>query len=648
MNPKSELESRTAKQPAGSATAETMEVAAACPHNASGGIGINFHSAEFNRTDDLNDFSGNYRSFESLDGVVTADMRHQMERRHNREALDSCVDDPAPVKRIETRNDATEGGEAAPQLTVISKGRTLIIDRDAERAVACAERLSDQGLACTVLVIKEASSYASYSRLGGFAFFEASAASITGAFGGFSAMVTVNGERRDLTEWFDRDAITFDLILDLQSTPSFAGDRLPVGYYAPGADPVSFDEAMRELPEMRGRFRKPQFTVFVGNHCIRGRSRTRDCHRCVEVCPFGAVQSAARGISLNHYLCQGCGGCSLVCPSDAIRRVHPSPEELLNTLRDRLKDRSEGEGHPPILVISAEETPDRSSLAGEDEKMADGAVRLEVEQIGHAGLELFLAALAYGAGGVVAVCGPQAPPTVRRAVEWQVRMAGAILQGFSMPEDKIRFALVAPENGETPNTGFEGAGLAAYAGDRLPPAFSPGCDKRALVRLAAEQLHDRSGAQQPWLPLPAGSPFGAVTVDSAACTLCMACAVACPSGALLASGDLPRLEFVEARCHQCGLCEEACPEGAIRLLPRMLCDHRAAEMPAVLHEAEPFRCVECGVPFATRAMIDRMKDKLIGHWMYAEERQLRRLQMCGTCRTRDALGSQDMKSWRRS
>ena len=105
-----------------------MEVAASCPRDASGGISIDFHSAEFNHTDDLNDYSGNYRSFESLDGVVTADMRHQMERRHNREALDSCVDDAVPVKRIETRNDATEAGEAAPPLTVISKGRTLIVD----------------------------------------------------------------------------------------------------------------------------------------------------------------------------------------------------------------------------------------------------------------------------------------------------------------------------------------------------------------------------------------------------------------------------------------------------------------------------------------------------------------------------------------
>jgi Fe-S-cluster-containing hydrogenase component 2 len=128
----------------------------------------------------------------------------------------------------------------------------------------------------------------------------------------------------------------------------------------------------------------------------------------------------------------------------------------------------------------------------------------------------------------------------------------------------------------------------------------------------------------------------------------MACAVACPSGALIASGDAPRLEFVEARCHQCGLCEEACPEGAMRLLPRMLCDPRGAELPVVLHEVEPFHCVECGVPFATRAMVDRMKEKLRGHWMYLDNRQLRRLQMCGVCRTRDALTSQEMKSWSNS
>jgi hypothetical protein len=32
----------------------------------------------------------------------------------------------------------------------------------------------------------------------------------------------------------------FDLILDMQPTPSFAGQQLPVGYYAPGEDPLLF------------------------------------------------------------------------------------------------------------------------------------------------------------------------------------------------------------------------------------------------------------------------------------------------------------------------------------------------------------------------------------------------------------------------
>ncbi len=93
-----------------------------------------------------------------------------------------------------------------------------------------------------------------------------------------------------------------------------------------------------------------------------------------------------------------------------------------------------------------------------DGKMLDGAVHLEVDQIGHVGMELLLAAVASGAGGVVVVSGPQDPPTIRKAVEWQAQMAGAILQGLGMPEDKIRFAVVPPENGETPHADFLAVG----------------------------------------------------------------------------------------------------------------------------------------------------------------------------------------------
>jgi ferredoxin len=644
---KKKSESIILEKPAVSAIVVRKEAVPLSMHDTVGGIAINFHSAEFNCIDDLNDCSGNYRTFQPLDGVVTADMRHQMERRRNRDDVDSCGKEAPVSKKMEAKSGEPEPVEALPLLTVISEGRTLIIDTDSERAIACCKLLTDQLLTCTLLVTKSASADASFSRLGRLALLEVNAVSIIGAFGGFSATVTLNGDQKQLTEWFGKEAVTFDLVLDFQSTPSFAGDRLPMGYYAPGPNPVNLNEVMAELPEMRGRFNKPQFTAFLKNRCIHGRSRTLDCRQCLVVCPFGAIQSVDRTISIDHYRCQGCGGCAMVCPADAIHMIHPSPEELLSILRHTLEDRLAGAACPPTLVIMDLEAVDGHQLPGMDEGNHDHRINFVVEQIGHVGLEMLLAALAYGAGAVVVACGAQNPPSIRKAAQWQAQMGSAILRGFGMPEDKIRFAVIPPENNRSEKWASATTGPETQPDEPLlPPAtFSPKYDKRTLIRLATQHLYNHSGVRQPWIPLPTGSPFGAVAVDSAACTLCMACAVACPSGALSAEGDVPRLEFLESRCHQCRLCEEACPEGAMHLLPRMLCDPDAGEAPAVLNEAEPVRCIECGVPFASQAMINHIQGKLAGHWMYAAERQLRRLHMCRTCRTRDALVSQDMKSW---
>ncbi|MHB8909791.1 MAG: 4Fe-4S binding protein [Syntrophales bacterium] len=627
------------------------EATASPGHETSDGVTVNFHSAEFNRTDDLNDCSGNYRTFEPLDGVVTADMRHQLERRSGRGADAAMAEDAAPLKVAEQQASAPETFEAVPPLTVISQGRTLIIDTDAGRSFACGKRLTEEGLTCTLLSTNQgAVSDAPLSRSDQFPFLEVDAVSITGAFGGFSALVTTRGKRQALSERLGNAASVFDLVLDLQSTPSYAGDCLPMGYYAPGRNPAALPEVMAELPEMRGRFHRPQFTAFLRSRCLHGRSRTRDCQDCLAVCPFGAIQSTDRTISIDHYRCQGCGACAMVCPADAIHMVHPSLEELLGVLRHTLEARSADAAAAPTLVISDRETAGAQERTGTDERNHGHRVDYEVEQIGHAGLAMLLAALAYGAGAVVVACGAQTPSRIREAVERQAQIGSAIIRGLGMPEEKIRSAVIPPKNAALEEVTSPTAGHEARPGESLlPPAPFPSApDKRTVVRLATQYLYDQTGAAQPSIPLPAGSPFGAVAVDAARCTLCMACAVACPSGALAAGGDAPRLDFIEARCHQCGLCEDACPEGAIRLSPRILCDPRAVETPAVLHEVEPFRCVECGVPFATQAMIGRMKEKLTGHWMYADDRQLRRLQMCGTCRTRDALSSKDMKEWSNS
>ncbi len=508
-------------------TSGSDEVASTHEPSATAAIDLlDFHSPEFNRTDDLNDLSANYLSFESLDGIVTAHEHHQMERRRDEQAVDSSADKP------------------------------ILLDEAATEA-------------------------------------------------------------------------------------SEAENRLTTGCRAPGASAAA----------------QPQLISFLKDRCFHGRSRERGCRSCLDICPFGAIRSMGRStdrsldrmgrsthreISIDHSRCQGCGACALVCPADAIRTLQPSQEELLSSLQDTLENRLRGTTFPLTLVITDSETRQSSEAAETAEAASGHALRFTVKQISHARLEVLLAALALGAGAVLVACAPQNPPQIVKAAESQVQMARAILHGIGLSEERCRFAVI-------PSEGIDDE-IAACTQDtgqnvRTDPWTDACSDRRTLVRSAAQRLYHQSGGQEPSLPLPVGAPFGAVTVNSAACTLCMACASACPSAALSASGNAPRLLFRESPCHQCGICRDACPEGAIGLVPRLLCDPSVVEQQKALYEAEPLRCIECGVPFASRAMMDRIKEKLQGHWMYANERQLRRLQMCRTCSARDALASREMEAW---
>jgi ferredoxin len=142
------------------------------------------------------------------------------------------------------------------------------------------------------------------------------------------------------------------------------------------------------------------------------------------------------------------------------------------------------------------------------------------------------------------------------------------------------------------------------------------------------------------LPLSAHAPFGEISVDPQACTLCLACTGVCPTRALLAGNETPQLNFIEDHCVQCGLCEQTCPENAIRRHPRYLFDEERRRSRRELHAEAPFRCISCGKAFATQRMIEHMQEKLMGHWMFGNDRALRRLKMCEDCRIKDIWDEQ--------
>ena len=102
---------------------------------------VDFLSPEFNRIDDLDDNIDNFREFESLSGVVTADMRFHEKRKRKRPREDTASGDPQEHETVE--NPVERDGENEPllPLTVVSKGRLLIIDENLERALHHAESL---------------------------------------------------------------------------------------------------------------------------------------------------------------------------------------------------------------------------------------------------------------------------------------------------------------------------------------------------------------------------------------------------------------------------------------------------------------------------------------------------------------------------
>ncbi|MEE9911319.1 MAG: 4Fe-4S binding protein [Deltaproteobacteria bacterium] len=608
------------------------------------GITINFHSAEFNHCDDLDDLSGNYRTFQPLDGVVTADMLHQMERRDR--AVEAAIPNNLSVKSNELLERETGEPACGLPINLTSRGRILVIDMDAMRARSWSKSLNARGMTCTAVVTCGKAREISCSRPDGFPLMEVPDLAVAGAFGNFSAMTSTKGEWKPLAEWLDDEAAVFDLVLDLQPAASYSKRSLPLGYYAPGPNPDHPEEIMAELSQMRGQFQKPQFTAFRQSHCLHHVSRQTSCQLCLDACPLSAIQSINRKLVFNHYLCQGCGICELVCPAGAVRLAHPSQQERLTALRESMAIQSSGMNFAPTLII-AESDRDRDALRAAN-KSNERFIYFAVDEIGHVGAGMMLWALIHGAAQVVVAGDPQNDPAVTGAVRRQAQLGRAILRGLGQPEDRIYFTFAPDAN--QPETGAWRkicVGMSLRESRLLPDTLSGSNDRRTLIRLCTRELYDRLDAKHPVVPLPEGSPFGAVSIASA-CTLCMACVDACPSEALRAGGGAPKLEFIESRCHQCGLCKDICPEKAIHLQPRMLCEPERVDNPVILHEVEAARCIECGVPFASQAMVSRIRTNLAGHWMYASEKQLRRLQMCRICRTRDALMSEDLKAWNQS
>lgn len=523
----------------------------------------------------------------------------------------------------------------APQLTVQatsvvefrSNGRLLIIG-DTEPATAAARALGGR-LPC-VLLLPQVAGTVSTEVPDTAVIVPGRITSLTGYLGAFSAVAAAGERDFNPAMLLGHGIQQFDLVLDLQAEPAMSQEVPPLGYFAPKGE-RALESALSELLDLVGEFEKPKFFEYDPDICAHGSSGLKGCSRCLDACPTWATRSVGDKIEVDPHLCQGAGSCATACPSGAIRYVYPPVSDLLSAVRGTLQRYREFGGREPLVLFHDAESGARAFYESVTD-MPERVLPFQMEEAGSLGMDAWLCALAYGARRVLVLVTETTAPAVLRELSLQVTYTAELLEALGYPRRIVEIV----RDGTHAKTGFADLVRESPEEAAIPPAsFDTFNEKRTTLALAIDHLYQHAPAPVAVAQLPNGAPFGELSIDGDACTLCMACVSVCPLSALSDGGGRPALRFREANCVQCGLCHAACPEDAVRLVPRMVFEREQRNALRVLHEEPPFCCVVCGKPFATRSMVERTLAKLQGHWMFQEERARRRLMMCEDCRVAD-------------
>jgi len=463
---------------------------------------------------------------------------------------------------------------------------------------------------------------------------------VRGHLGAFQAEVRSASGVSDIGAASPNPSRFFDLVLDLSSQPLWTSAVAPLGYFAPGESASARAAAIESLSALVGQFTKPRYFSYQADLCAHGARDLQGCNRCLDVCSAQAIASAGKTIRVDPNLCQGCATCTLACPTGALSFKFPTRDALGKRLEQTL---SNPDAAKTVLMVYS------SQLAASVQATIaqQGVLSLVVDPLPAFGDELWLRALALGAGTLVLVADELLSPKSRSAIESRVLQMHAALPTLGMARDRLVWlqesdlARWLDEYGAKP-LGARGQNEfeSASSGGRpvsMPSASPSWARYKRLAWIDDLRLLGASVGAETTAVLPAGSSFGQVRVNVQRCTLCFACINLCPTSALRAvDAKTQQLVFQESACVQCGLCVVGCPEKALSLHARFAPQTLANMTRTVLHQDEQLACTSCGTPFISRRLLASSLARLKDHPVMATGGR-EALMTCPSCRQREML-----------
>ncbi len=530
---------------------------------------------------------------------------------------------------------AAEHAPDPPLVHLSSEGVILVYGRD-EGTIEAGKLLADQ---LDVTVLLDQPGELTPPSVTVFPVVKGTIRNATGHLGAFE--LTVDDYAHPLPS--SRDILVFepsrngamsrcDLVLDLSgNTPLFPAHDLRDGYLrADPKDPASVLRAILKARDLVGGFEKPRYINFTADLCAHSRSNIVGCHRCLDLCPTGAITPNGDHVAIDAEICAGCGQCATVCPTGAAAYALPPADALIHKLRAMLAAYHQAGGADAVLLLHDGDhgTPLIEALARHGDGLPANVLPLAVNEVTQIGLETIAAAFAYGASNLRLLLRAR-PRHEAGGLAKTIALAEAILRGLGFSGERVSTI----ETDDPDQLGATLRAMTAAPAVQQPATFRTVGRKRNVLHFALQELHRVAPAPVDIIALPKGAPFGSLNVKVDGCTLCLSCVSVCPTGALSDDPDRPMLRFAEDACVQCGLCQATCPEKVIELVPQI--DFRAATaLTRTIKEEEPALCIRCHKPFGVKSTIDRVAAKLEGrHWMYpSAHKRAEAIRMCADCR----------------
>lgn len=359
-------------------------------------------------------------------------------------------------------------------------------------------------------------------------------------------------------------------------------------------------------------------TTVTPNRCLRQRNSDSECRYCLDACPAGAVKLDQRELSVDENRCFGCGLCLVTCPVECFETGDWSERSIVSALDHigrQSVEMSCGSHPAPAVGNDANPVVQVKTCLG---AISPGlwfeiglkySVKLRLEYCTDCPMK---------GGAGYARQAVELANAWRKSCERGIPSSGSVFiqDMVDNPRDSLRRVVISAERPILNRRDFlfgfaRSSGPADLALTKLPyesrgeewnlkvPPHVP-----AWLRRMADIYPDNGieKADDGCSEAPEGKciHWPTLKISKKKCTVCGACALNCPSGALVTKvidGQYRHL-FTPGLCVACGLCAQVCPTEA---LSRTYKYDKSPFEERVVDNKRVVTCIKCGRPALPKA-----------------------------------------------